>query len=547
MNNIPESKIIVIDADLTLTPTGRKKMGKINVAAYCRVSTDELDQLNSFETQVENYTNLINDNPQYKMAGIFADEGISGKQMDNRPEFVKMMRDCRRGKIDLIFVKSVSRFARNTLDCIDTIRELKRLGVRIVFEKEGIDTDAMNTELFLTIHSAFAQAESESISQNVRMGIRQGYKQGKFTFRYKGFLGYKKGEDGKPQIVELEAEIVRMIYALFLQGESYLSIKNRLEERNIKTASGKEIWSTGAIMRILTNEKYMGDVLLQKTYVADFITGRTKENRGELPKYLIKNNHTPIIDANTFHKAQAEIAERNNKKEVVQSTTVSKRGKHSAKYALTSKVICNECKTPYRRFAWQVHGRKEVVWRCAKKLKLGVKTCPSSPTIKEEALHQAVKQAYHQYLQQAQETAPQLAQEILQLTDENANMQEKMQRLDSITKEITQRNAELDRLVDMITEQVEQSDFLELKISQINNAITALTVEKDRLQQEIQAQEKSNQPNELGQTLLESTSYVQSAEAFSDVLVNRVIKQIMVHENRSLAVTYLDGCVDMVG
>ena len=269
----------------------RKRKKKLRVAAYCRVSTEEEEQQNSFEVQVNYYTEKITHHDGWQLAGIFADDGISGVSTKKREQFNEMIELCRKKKIDLILTKSISRFARNTLDCIKHVRILKSWGIPVIFEKENIDTSNMNSEMILTCLSSFAQAESESISGNVTKGIRMGYRQGRFTFRYKNFLGYRKGPDGEPEIVPEEAEIIRLIAQNFLNGDSLRTIKKTLEDMGVPTATGNKNWSTESIQRILQNEKYMGDVLLQKTYTADFIDGKIKKNNGELPQYYIKDNH----------------------------------------------------------------------------------------------------------------------------------------------------------------------------------------------------------------------------------------------------------------
>ena len=292
----------------------RKRKHKLRVAAYCRVSTEEEEQQNSFEVQVNYYTDKITRHEGWQLAGIFADDGISGVSTKKRDQFNKMIELCRKKKIDLILTKSISRFARNTLDCIKYVRILKSWGVPVIFEKENIDTSNMNSEMILTCLSSFAQGESESISGNVTKGIRMGYRQGKFSFHYKNFLGYRKGPDGEPEIVPEEAEVIRLIAQNFLNGDSLITIKKTLERMGILTATGNKNWSTESIQRILQNEKYMGDVLLQKTYTADFIEGKVKKNNGTLPQYYIKDHHPAIIPREMFYQIQEEIARRNSKK-----------------------------------------------------------------------------------------------------------------------------------------------------------------------------------------------------------------------------------------
>ena len=238
---MPEKKITEIPANPVFHNI-RKSRRRLRVAAYCRVSTEEEEQQNSFEVQIQYYTQKICGNPEWELAGIFADEGISGVSTRKRAQFNEMIALCKRRKIDMILTKSISRFARDTLDCIRYVRMLKSWGVRIIFEKENIDTANMNSEMILTCLSSFAQAESESISGNVTKGIRMGYRQGLFVFRYDRFLGYRKGADGKPEIVPEQAEIVRQIAQSYLNGNSLREIKRFLEDRNIPSPGGMRVW-----------------------------------------------------------------------------------------------------------------------------------------------------------------------------------------------------------------------------------------------------------------------------------------------------------------
>lgn len=365
---------------------------RLRVAAYCRVSTGDAEQLTSFESQKAYYTEKILTNPEWLMAGIFADEGITGTSAKKRPAFMKMIRRCRNGQIDLILTKSISRFARNTVDCLNYVRELKELGIAVLFEKENINTLETDSEIIITMMGAFAQSESESISQNIRWGQRQAMKEGRVNFNYKQFYGYERGEDGKPKIVPEQAQVVRKIFAAYLAGMSTTAIKDMLESERIPTVTGKLVWDSAGIRRILMNEKYAGDVLMQKTYVKDCLTKKTVKNNGELPKYLIQNHHEAIVSREVFNQVQAERTRR------ASLTTASTNGaaaasKYSSKFALSGILFCGECGKPYQRRTWAKNGKKKVVWRCSNRLINGTKYCKKSPTIEETALQKAVLQA----------------------------------------------------------------------------------------------------------------------------------------------------------
>ena len=378
------------------TAESRRKYHQLRVAAYCRVSTAQEEQQNSYQVQIAYYTDLINRKKEWTLAGVFADEGISGTQTKKRTEFNRMIRMCRNKKIDLVITKSISRFARNTVDCLEYVRQLKDLGIGVIFEKENINTLTMTSEFMVALYGSFAQAESESISKNVSWGKEKAYREGKVQFQYKYLLGYKKGTDGKPEIVPEEAEIVRLIYTLFLDGYSMTRIKKILENKGYLTAQGKKVWNESLIRSILKNEKYVGDALLQKTFTSDCITHKVVKNHGERPMYLVTDHHVPIVDRDTYNRVQQELARRSSKRKVSDKTT-TEQGKYSSKYALTELLICGHCGTPYRRTTWAARGKKQIVWRCISRLEHGKKYCPDSPTIKEENLHQGIIKAINNY------------------------------------------------------------------------------------------------------------------------------------------------------
>ena len=378
------------------TAENRDKYHQLRVAAYCRVSTEQEEQQNSYQVQIAYYTDLINRKKEWTWAGIFADEGISGTQTKKRTEFNRMIRMCKNKKIDLVITKSISRFARNTVDCLEYVRQLKDLGIGVIFEKENINTLTMTSEFMIALYGSFAQAESESISKNVSWGKEKAYREGKVQFQYKYLLGYKKGTDGKPEIVPEEAEIVRLIYTLFLDGYSMTRIKKILENKGYLTAQGKKVWNESLIRSILKNEKYVGDALLQKTFTSDCITHKVVKNHGERPMYLVTDHHVPIVDRDTYNRVQQELARRSSKRKVSDKTT-TEQGKYSSKYALTELLICGHCGTPYRRTTWAARGKKQIVWRCISRLEHGKKYCPDSPTIKEENLHQGIIKAINNY------------------------------------------------------------------------------------------------------------------------------------------------------
>ena len=295
----------------------------------------------------------------------------------------------------MIITKSVSRFARNTVDCIKYVRELKAMGIPVIFEKEGLNTMHATSEIYLSMHGIFAQSESESLSGNVRMGKAMSAKKGNVPFCYKSFLGYRRGADNQPEIDPEQAEIVRLIFDRYLAGDSLTVIKHHLERECIPSPTGKPTWSVTTIHSILTNEKYKGDALLQKTYVIDCITHKSKKN-DDRPQYYVENNHPAIVPKEVFDRAQEEMARRTSKRKVKEVGTKTESGKYSGKYALTDMMICGRCGTPYRRCTWSKRGKKKIVWRCINRLDYGRKYCTDSPTIGEESLHNAIVECIKQ-------------------------------------------------------------------------------------------------------------------------------------------------------
>lgn len=383
----------VIPATVNMQDVIHNAYRQLRVAAYCRVSTKQEEQLNSYEVQTKYYTEKIASEPKWKLVGIYADKGISGTSTLKRDEFNKLMKLCKNGKVDMIITKSISRFARNTLDCIKYTRMLKELNVDVFFEEQGIHSTAPGAEFYITIYGSIAQSESENISANVIWGKTQSARQGNVPFRYKNFLGYRKSEDGNPEIDPEQAEIVKQIYIEFLAGMSLGNIATRLNETGVRTASGKGKWVSGTIQSILSNEKYKGDAVLNKTYTVDCLTKRVKINRGERPKYYVENNHPAIIDASTFARVQEELARRSGKRKVKQVGTKTEQGKYSGKYALTELLVCGECGTPYRRCTWTIGGQKKIVWRCINRLDFGKKYCKHSPSIEESVIQSAITDA----------------------------------------------------------------------------------------------------------------------------------------------------------
>jgi DNA invertase Pin-like site-specific DNA recombinase len=366
---------------------------KLRVAAYARVSTDSDEQMVSLKAQREHYENYIKSNPEWEFAGLYFDEGISGTKKEKRPELLRMIRDCESGRIDFIITKSISRFARNTTDCLELVRKLLNIGVFIYFEKENINTMDAKGEVLLTIMASLAQQESQSLSQNVKLGLQYRYQQGKVQVNHNRFMGYTKDEEGNLIIVPEEADIIKRIYREYLEGKSLAGIGRDLEKDGILTAAGKPKWRPETIKKILMNEKYIGDALLQKTFTVDFLTKKRVKNEGHVPQYYVENSHEAIIPKELFLQAQEELHRRNN---IYTGADKNKR-LYSSKYALSTITFCGDCGDIYRWVYWNIRGRKEFVWRCVTRIEQGPETCKNR-TVKEGDLYDAVMTAINKLL-----------------------------------------------------------------------------------------------------------------------------------------------------
>ncbi|ACV62391.1 Resolvase domain protein [Desulfofarcimen acetoxidans DSM 771] len=381
---------------LTIIPTQERhdqsiqaKTVCLRVAAYCRVSTVYERQENSYDAQVACYMDKIANNPDWVLAGIYSDNGRSATNTKKRDDFNALIDDCAAGKIDLVITKSVSRFARNTVDSLLFIRKLKEMNIGVIFEKEGINTLESTGELLITVLSGQAQEESRNISENTRWGIVRQFEKGVFHVNYKKFMGYTMDENGQLIIVPEEAEIVRMIFQLYMEGRSYIQICQALENSGIKTVTGNSKWRDSTLIKMLSNEKYMGDALLQKTYTINFLTKKRVVNKGIVPQYYVKNNHEAIIPADLFQSVQDEKLRRIN----MSCGESALKQKYSALYAISNIMICGECGYPYRRVTRARRGKSKVVWRCKNRLMNGNRFCTNSPTLDEGTLHKMIAAA----------------------------------------------------------------------------------------------------------------------------------------------------------
>ncbi len=384
--NKQSKKVSIIPPNPKYDRKIRAESKVLKVAAYCRVSTTLEQQESSYESQKSYYTDKITSNTNWKFAGLFADDGKSATSTKSRCDFTSMIAKCMAGKIDMIITKSVSRFARNTVDCLQTIRKLKDRNIGILFEKENIYTLESTGELLITILSSQAQEESRNLSENIRWGLTRQYEKGIINVNYKKFMGYTKGSDGELTIVPEEAEEVRNIFRWYLEDKSFDSIAKTLQKEGVRTVTGNKNWCPSVISKMVSNEKYCGDALLQKIYTIDFLTRKRVINRGYVPKCYIEKNHEPIISKDTFLQAKAERKRRS----AISELDSNIKGKYSSKFVLSNIMFCKECGLPYRRVTWSKGNRKKIVWRCANRLKHGNRICKQSPSLAEEELQSTI-------------------------------------------------------------------------------------------------------------------------------------------------------------
>lgn len=446
-----------------------------------------------------------------------------------------MITACKRGHIDLIITKSLSRFARNTVDCLETVRLLKANGIGVYFEKENINTLTESSEFLITLFSGFAQAESESLSKNVAWGKAKSAESGKVTFQYKKMLGYRKGADGQPEIVPEEAEVIKRIYHRYLDGCTLGQIKRELDEDNVPTAQGVEFWSPAIIHNILTNEKYIGDALLQKTYVTDCISKKVKKNQGERAMYYVENNHLAIISREMFDQVRNEMTRRSSKRKVLQKSGKTELGKYSGKYALTELLVCGECGSPYKRVTWARNGKKRIVWRCVSRLEFGTQYCHNSPTLDESKLHSAILASMNEFAAIRQEVCPDvlaMAEEAKQaLSQAGAKLLELKKHMETVSRE---QSDLLDRLLENMGD------------AELNAKMKALTDEKESLkaqildarQMEVSLEEQATRHQQMWDSIMEcSAGYTE----FADEFVRQIIQKITVEDEETIRIHFRDS------
>lgn len=504
----------VIPATINLfTDTSDAEPIKRKVAAYARVSTDSEEQLSSYEAQVDYYTRYIQSKSNWEFVEVYTDEGISATNTKRRDGFKRMIKDALDKKIDSIITKSVSRFARNTVDTLTTIRKLKEKGVEVYFEKENIYTLDSKGELLITLMSSLAQEESRSISENVTWGQRKRFADGKVSMPYKHFLGYEKGENGSPKLIEKEAKIVRLIYRMFLEGKTISAISKYLTTKNIPTPGGKTKWSITTVRSILTNEKYKGDALLQKCYTVDFLTKKTKKNEGEIPQYYVRNSHEAIVSPEVYDLVQEEIKKR-----------AQERFNYSCTSFFSSKMVCGECGSFYGAKVWHSNDKyRRVVWQCNRKFKNKEKC--RTPHLNEEQIKSSFIKAFNNLVKNKEEVIKDCEDIILSL----ANTQ-------NLENQITQLQDELDVVVGLTRRLIYENSRKAIDQEEYNKKYNSYTEKYKKIKNELSALEMKKQELKVRKdkmtVFIDNLKNVDGAiQEFDDRLWYMMVEKVIIHEN----------------
>ncbi len=532
METAVQKRVTKIDANPLLAKNSHTPQ-YLRVAAYCRVSTDDEEQLNSYEAQIAYYTEYIAKNPKWKFAGVYADEGITGTSTLKRKNFLRLMNDCERGKIDLILTKSISRFARNTVDSLSWVRKLRAMNIGVYFEEQAIDSLKAENEMLIGLFSVIAQAESENISANVRWGVQQKMKSGTYRSNFQCF-GYKKGTDGVPIIVPEQAEVVREIYDRFLDGLSLDQIQQHLQSMQAVSMNGGTSWNKKTIDSILKNEKYAGDLLLQKTFIADPISKKTKKNRGELPKYLVSNNHPAIIPREKFNAVQMEIARRGSKHKR-SGKTKTEQGKYSGKYALSELLICGECGSHFKRNGKKnPDGTYTYYWRCINRSENGRKAC-SCGGLEEKKLQKTICECLNEMFTRRDETVRLLRGNLRYAVSDN-DVDSDVYQMERQIVALQEEAESWMRMVSKTTGDTEKYyELIQINFDRVRDLRQQIEFARCRAQTDAAVNDEVNRLTHLFDS--ENVSF----EEFDDVIIRRLVECIRVMPKDRVILTTKGG------
>ncbi len=495
------------------------QVDRIRVAAYCRVSTDGDEQLGSFASQKAYYEEKILQNKDWVMAGIFADEAITGTKVDKREGFQEMIRKCQKGEIDLILTKSISRFSRNTQDTIKYVRMLRDKNIAVYFEKENINTLAMQGEMLLTILSSLAQSEVESLSENVKMGLKMKMKRGELI-GFNGCFGYDYDKESKSiSVNEKEAETVRIIYDLYLQGYGTSTIAKRLIQLGIKNKSGKVEWHTHGVMGIIKNEKYKGDLLLGKTFTVDPISKRRLANMGEEDQYYIRDHHEAIVSREIWDRAE-EIHLKRVQPRLMETT--GNRERYTRQFAFSSMLECGYCGHKLsRRTRHQTTTTKKPVWQCMNATKNGIDNCPHCKAVDEVIIENAFIEAFGLLADHFEDVMD----SVLDTIEEVLKDDTEIKRVKQLEKDISSIESKKSRLTDLLIDgKIEQEAYEEKNLS-FQRKLHQLTEEKAYLEENIGQQKNISKR----MTLLRQTLEQEDAlDEFDRIVFESIVEKVIV-------------------
>jgi DNA invertase Pin-like site-specific DNA recombinase len=523
--------------NVTVIPTrnninsGQCAPKRLRVAAYCRVSTEEEEQQSSYEQQVRYFTDKITGNPEWELVGIYADDGITGTTTKKRDEFNKMIQACRKKRIDLILCKSISRFSRNLLDSIKYTRQLSENGIRIIFEKEGIDTSHQQSETWIAMMGTFAQGESESISGNVKWGIRKKMGEGRYEIRC---YGYTKGKNTEISIIPEQAGVVERVFKEYISGKSVNVITDGLNADKIPSPRGGE-WHISIVQKMLSNEKYAGDAVLQKTYIKSVIDKQVVRNHGEIPMWHVSDGHPAVIPRELFNSVQLEIARRKNVKQKSDMYIRSEKGKYSSVYALTGMLYCGECGKAYRRCVWQKKGKRRVVWRCINRLEYGKKYCHASPTVEEEVLQKTVLEAINELLLHP-DTLKENIDECIKGAVRSYGCSGALIEIENQIRTINQKMIEIAKTAALAGQ---SPDYFSHQLEELSNQARYLKEKLDfETQKENILKESENNLNSIVENL---NGQALKFDEFDDTVVRMLIERIDVLENNEIQIIFTGG------
>lgn len=514
-------KVTTIPATISkfnLTPINEVK--KRRVAGYARVSTDSEEQQTSYEAQVDYYTNYIKSKEDWEFVQVYTDEGISATNTKKRDGFKRMVKDALDGKIDLIVTKSVSRFARNTVDSLSTIRKLKEHGTEVFFEKENIWTFDSKGELLITITSSLAQEESRSISENCTWGQRKRFADGKVTVPFERFLGYDRGEDGNLVVNPEQAKVVKKIYRLFLQGYSPFGIAKELTNEGILTPGGKKKWSARTVAAILSNEKYKGDALLQKSFTVDFLTKEKKKNEGEIPQYYVTGNHEAIIPPSTFDRVQRLLEQRKAGKNRISSVSI-----------YSSKIKCGDCGSWYGSKTWHSTSKyRQKIWQCNHKFE---EKC-TTPHLTEEEIQKLFLEAVNKLVKNKKEIISNHKEMAKIIFDTSALEKEKIE----LEEELNIVAEQVNDCINENARKVQNQDEYEIRYMSLVNRFNATKVRLDEIKQTII--EKQSKRDEV-EDFINELEKQELQTSFDKNVWLSMVDYLTVHHDGKIEFTFLDG------